>query len=305
MNINKLLKKYNTRVDEFLINERIQFLLSKELELDRHLIRKIVSFIDLTSLEGKDTPESILPLCKRAIHPFTDLNETIYCAAVCVYPLLVSSVKKFLQNTKVRIASVSTGFPSGQFPLKTKIEETRFCISEGADEIDMVISRGKFLAGKYQDVFDEIKEIKKVCEETSKKLSDYSNIEKKIHLKVILETGELESLENIRKASFLAIYAGADFLKTSTGKSQPAASLPSYLVMLDAIIDYYLETNIKVGIKPAGGIRTTDDALKFLTLTYNSLGSGWINPEYFRIGASSLLDDLLKTYKEFSGIQKL
>ncbi|MGB9695805.1 MAG: deoxyribose-phosphate aldolase [Ignavibacteria bacterium] len=299
MNITKLIKKHSTRVDEKLIWERINYLLSKELEFDRHLIRKIVSFIDLTSLEGKDTPASILSLCKRAIQPFSNPNETIHCAAVCVYPLLVPSVKKFLQDTKVRLAAVSTGFPSGQFPLKTKIEETRYCIFEGAEEIDMVISRGSFLSGKYQDVYDEIKEIKKVCEETSKKISDPSKNEKKIHLKVILETGELESLDNVRKASYLAMYAGADFIKTSTGKSQPAATLPAYLVMLDAINDYYLETNTKVGIKPAGGIRTTDEAVRFLTLTYNVLGTGWINSEFFRIGASSLLDDLIKTYKEF------
>lgn len=302
MNVAKLLKKYSTRVDETLILERINYLLSKELELDRHLIRKIVSFIDLTSLEGKDTPASILSLCKKAVHPFPDPNETTYCAAVCVYPLLISSVSKFLRNTKVKTAAVSTGFPSGQFPLKTKIEETSYCISEGAEEIDMVISRGSFLSGRYQDVYDEIKEIKKVCEEASKKISAQTKSEKKIHLKVILETGELDSLDNVRKASYLAMYAGADFIKTSTGKSQPAATLPAYLVMLDAINDYYLETNTKVGIKPAGGIRTTGEAIRFLTLTYNVLGNEWINSAYFRIGASSLLDDLLKTYKELATI---
>lgn len=302
MDVTKLLKKHSNRVDENLIYERINYLLSKELEFDRHLIRKIVSFIDLTSLEGKDTPASVLSLCKKAIHPFPIQNETTHCAAVCVYPLLVSSVREFLQDTKVKLAAVSTGFPSGQFPLKTKIEETRYCISEGAEEIDMVISRGSFLAGKYQNVYDEIKEIKKVCEESSKKISDHSKSAKKIRLKVILETGELESLDNVRKASYLAMYAGADFIKTSTGKSQPAATLPAYLVMLDAINDYYLETNTKVGIKPAGGIRTTDEAIKFLTLTYNVLGSGWANSEYFRIGASSLLDDLFKTYKELTVI---
>lgn len=300
MNVTKLLKRYSFRVDENLILERVNYLLSKELEFDKHLLRKIISFIDLTSLEGKDTPASILSLCKKAVHPLPEQNETVHCAAVCVYPLLVSDVKRFLENTKVKIAAVSTGFPSGQFPLKTKIEETSYCISQGADEIDMVIPRGYFLAGKYQDVYDEIKQIKAICEEASKKISDQSNRERKIHLKVIIETGELESLDNVRKASYLAMYAGADFIKTSTGKSQPGATLPAYLVMLDAINDYYLETNIKVGIKPAGGIRKTDEAIKFLVLAYNLLGNNWMNSTYFRIGASSLLDDLVKTYKDFS-----
>lgn len=206
-----------------------------------------------------------------------------------MYPNLIKTAKKALEGSGVKVASVATSFPSGQSPLKIKIEEVRKVVSLGADEVDMVISRGEFLEGNYDYTFKEIQEIKNVCGDA--------------HLKVILETGELETYDNVRKASLIAMSAGADFIKTSTGKVQPAATLPVTLVMLEAIRDFYFETGKIIGMKPAGGIRTTKDAISYLCLVKETLGEAWLTPDLFRIGASTLLNDLLMQYmKQKTGV---
>ena len=239
----------------------------------------VISMIDLTTLEGKDTSAKVKQLCYKAQH----LNDTMpglpFVAAVCVYPTFVSIAKKELEGTGINVASVSTAFPSGQSTLKVKLSDTKFAIDEGADEVDMVISRGKFLAGEYNFVFDEISEVKEVC--------------RKNHLKVILETGELDTLDNVRKASDIAIYAGADFIKTSTGKISPAATMPVTYVMLGAIKDYYKKTGIKIGMKPAGGISTSKQSLQYLVMLKETLGHDWMNKDLFRFGASRLVNDIL------------
>ena len=235
--------------------------------------------IDLTTLEGKDTDGKITQLCYKASHLADDLPGLPKVAAVCVYPGQVKKAVAELRNSGILVASVATGFPAGQVPTKTKIEETRFVIGQGADEIDMVISRGEFLKGNYNFVYDEIAAIKEVCG--------------KIRLKVILETGELGGLDNVRKASDLAIQAGADFIKTSTGKIQPAATQPVTLVMLQAIRDHYDRTGNMVGMKPAGGISTSKVALQYLVMVNEILGEPWLNKTWFRFGASSLANDIV------------
>lgn len=239
----------------------------------------MVSMIDLTSLEGNDTEEKIRKLCLKAMHPHDTIGDIPHVAAVCVYPNMARTAKNVLKNSPVKVASVAGGFPSGMTSTKIKVEETKWAVSEGADEIDMVISRGKFLEGEFNYVFDEIAEIKSACG--------------KALMKVILETGELETLDNVRKASDIAIHAGADFLKTSTGKIQPGATLPATLVMLDVISEYYHNTGKKIGIKPAGGIRTVEQAVPYLVLVRETLGNEWLTPHLFRFGASSLINDLL------------
>ncbi|MEX2464022.1 MAG: deoxyribose-phosphate aldolase, partial [Balneolaceae bacterium] len=210
-------------------------------------------------------------------------------AAVCVYPNMVSVAKKALKGSTVKVASVATAFPSGMTQLQVKLDETRFAVDQGADEIDMVISRGEFLRGNYPFIFDEIASIKEACGDS--------------HLKVILETGELETLENVRKASDIAMHAGADFIKTSTGKVSPAATQPVTLVMLEAIRDFYLETGQMVGMKPAGGIRKAKEALQYLVLVKETLGAAWLTPDLFRFGASSLTNDLLmQIVKQQTGV---
>jgi deoxyribose-phosphate aldolase len=238
-----------------------------------------LNMIDLTTLEGKDTAGKVKQMCYKAMHLADDIEGLPTVAAVCVYPNHVKTAKKALQGSNVKIASVATAFPSGNSSRKIKLEDVKIAVINGADEVDMVISRGEFLAGNYNFVFDEIAAIKEVCGSA--------------RLKVILETGELSTLDNVRKASDIAIYAGADFIKTSTGKIQPAATMPVTLVMLQAIKDYYDESGIMIGMKPAGGISTSKQALQYLVMLYETLGEKWMTNEWFRFGASSLANDIL------------
>ena len=235
--------------------------------------------MDLTTLEGKDTPGKIRALSAKAIRPKPGDPTIPSVAALCVYPALVTEAKEALKGSSVKVASVATGFPPGQTFLDIKLAETRQAVEEGADEVDMVIDRGAFLTGDYRTVFDEIVDVKEACGEA--------------HLKVILETGELETYDNVRRASVLAMAAGADFIKTSTGKVQPAATLPVTLVMLEAIRDFERATGRQVGMKPAGGIRVAKEAIQYLVVLYETLGPRWMSPDWFRFGASSLLNDVL------------
>jgi deoxyribose-phosphate aldolase len=239
--------------------------------------------VDLTTLEGADTPGKVKSLCTKAVRPDPTDSTVPSVGAVCVYNDMVSVARTHLDligGQHVPVAAVSTAFPSGRASMPVKIQDTQDAIDAGAAEIDMVIDRGAFLAGRYIDVFNEIVQIKQVCGD-------------KAHLKVIFETGELVTYDNVRKASFLAMAAGADFIKTSTGKVAPAATPPVVLVMLEAVRDFYEMTNTRIGVKPAGGIRTTKDAIKQLVLVNETVGPDWLNPKLFRIGASALLNDLL------------
>jgi deoxyribose-phosphate aldolase len=269
-------------VDQVTIEERAADFTKRSIKTSAKLagLKMVVSMIDLTTLEGKDTPGRIAYLCRKALRPIEAKYEVPSCGAVCVYPNMVRYARRFLgDNSPVRVASVATGFPSGQYPLRTKLEETRRATGDGADEIDMVMDRGAFLAGDHGRVSDEIGAIKGACGEA--------------HLKVILETGELVTYDNVRLASQLAMEAGADFIKTSTGKVQPAATLPVTLVMLEAIRDYFFATGVRIGMKPAGGIRTAKQSLAYLVMVKETLGDDWLTPELFRIGASTLLNDVL------------
>jgi deoxyribose-phosphate aldolase len=242
-------------------------------------MKMVLNMIDLTTLEGKDTPGKVKQMCYKAMHLHDVYPDCPTVAAVCVYPSMVKIAKNELKNSNVKVASVSTAFPSGQAPRSIKIEDTKFAVDNGADEIDMVISRGEFLRGNYDFVYDEIAAIKEACG--------------KARLKVILETGELVTLDNVRKASEIAMYAGADFIKTSTGKIQPAATMQVTYVMLMAIKDFYRKTGIKIGMKPAGGISTSKLALHNLLMVKETLGEEWLTNEWFRFGASSLANDVL------------
>ena len=243
-------------------------------------LKMALNMIDLTTLEGKDTPGKVQQMCYKAQHLHDSLPGLPTVAAVCVYPSMVSVAKKALgEHSKVKVASVSTAFPAGQAPFEIKLADTRFAVENGADEIDMVISRGKFLAGEYNFVFDEIAAIKEACG--------------KARLKVILETGELSSLDQVRRASDIAMYAGADFIKTSTGKIQPAATMQVTYTMLCAIKDFYRKTGVMVGMKPAGGISSAKLALHNLVMVKETLGAAWLTNEWFRFGASSLANDIL------------
>lgn len=291
--LSKILSNYKYEIDETTVSNFINSATSKKLEskeINKYL-KLAVSLIDLTTLEGSDTKDKVVNMCKKAVKPL-DEKDFPYCAAVCVYPNLIKYAKKTIKGSKVKLASVATAFPSGQFPLKLKLADVKYCIEEGAAEIDMVISRGEFLSGNYDYVFEEIRKVKKVCLKTKKK--------KPAHLKVILETGELGTSENIWKASIIAILAGADFIKTSTGKISVSATLPTVYIMCKAIKLYYEKTGIKIGIKAAGGIKTAKDALEYILLVKEILGEEWLSPSLFRIGASSLLNDLLKEYKELN-----
>jgi deoxyribose-phosphate aldolase len=239
----------------------------------------VLNMIDLTTLEGKDTIGKVKQMCYKAHHLHDAIEGLPSVAAVCVYPTMVKLAKTELTGTNVKVASVSTAFPSGQAPMSVKLDDTKFALESGADEIDMVISRGKFLSGEYNFVFDEIAAIKEVCG--------------KARLKVIIETGELSTLDNVRLASDIAIHAGADFIKTSTGKISPAATMPVTYTMLQAIRDHFLETGKMVGMKPAGGISTSKLALHYLVMVKETLGDDWLNNNYFRFGASSLANDVL------------
>ena len=242
-----------------------------------------ISMVDLTTLEGADTPGKVKALCAKAVRPDpTDLTVPSV-GAICVYNDMVKIAREELDligGKKIPVAAVSTAFPSGRASIEVKKQDTQDALNAGASEIDMVIDRGAFLSGKIGKVFEEIRIIKDLCGE-------------KAHLKVIFETGELVTYDNVRKASYLAMLAGADFIKTSTGKVNPAATAPVVLVMLEAVRDYFALTGIKIGVKPAGGIKTTKDAIKQLVLVNETAGSDWLNPSLFRIGASSLLNDLL------------
>ncbi len=249
----------------------------------QQIYRSILSYVDLTTLEGSDTTERVSALCSKA-HAVADHDKKIpSVAAVCVYPPFVKQCKTELMGKGIHVASVAGAFPSGQSPIEVKVQEVAYAVNEGADEIDMVISRGKFLEEDYITVADEIKAIKNACQ--------------KAHLKVILETGELLTPENIRKASEIAILSGADFIKTSTGKIQPATTELAAVVMCETILDYYKMTGIRIGFKPAGGISEPEVAVRYFNIVDGILGSEWRNNSLFRIGASRLVDNLLKVIK--------
>src|SRR5436305_12126019 len=278
-------------VDQVGIEERVERLTKRSIKKESkvHALKLALSMIDLTTLEGADSPGKVRQMCYKAAHLHDALPDLPHVAAVCVYPTMAKVAAEAVKGTGVHVAAVATGFPSGQYPLETKLQETRYAVEQGADEIDMVISRGHFLAGDYRYVFDEIAQIKAACGLA--------------HLKVILETGELGTYDQVRRASDLAMHAGADFIKTSTGKVTPAATLPVSLVMMEAIRDFVRETGRPVGFKPAGGIRTSKQAIAYLVVLYETLGPDWMTPERFRLGASTLLNDvLMQIEKERSGV---
>lgn len=289
------LNNFNLSVDEIGAKERAGMLASRSIKTESKMqaLKTAISMIDLTTLEGKDSQGKVHAMCQKAIHPKPGDDSIPHVAAVCVYPNMIKFAKEAVRDSGVHIASVATAFPSGQYPLKLKLEDVKRCVADGADEIDMVISRGEFLSGDYEFVFDEIRQIKECCVNSAVEYSNKHNVKRDVHLKVILETGELETFDNVRKASFIGMMAGGDFIKTSTGKVQPAATLPVTLVMLEAIRDYYNETGIKIGMKPAGGIKTAKDAIAYLVLVKETLGDEWLTPDLFRLGASSVLNDLL------------
>lgn len=268
-------------IDQIMVEERAGAFGKRSIKTSAKLegLKLAISMMDLTTLEGKDTPGKVAFLCRKAMQPADPRYAVPSCAAVCVYPNLVRVAKKFLGDSGVKVASVATGFPSGLMPLRLKLEEVRSAARDGADEIDMVIDRGLFLAGDHARVADEIAAIKEACGEA--------------HLKVILETGELQTYDNVRLASEIAMRAGADFIKTSTGKVSPAATMPVTLVMLEAIRDYFYETGVRIGMKPAGGIRTAKQALAYLVMVKETLGDDWLTPDLFRFGASTLANDVL------------
>jgi deoxyribose-phosphate aldolase len=239
-----------------------------------------ISMIDLTTLEGQDTPGKVRALCAKGKQPDPADPTAPKVAAICVYPDRVSTTKAELNGSGIKVASVATAFPSGRASLDVKLADVRYAVAEGADEVDMVIDRGAFLSGAYHLVYDEIVAVKEACQE-------------KAHLKVILETGELVTYDNVRRASWLAMLAGADFIKTSTGKVTPAATLPVTMIMLEAVRDFREQHGRQVGVKPAGGIRTAKDAIRYLVLVNETAGEDWLDPDWFRFGASSLLNDLL------------
>jgi deoxyribose-phosphate aldolase len=268
-------------VDQVGIEERVQSLTRRSIKRESKMwaLELAIRMMDLTTLEGKDTEGKVRALCAKGVRPDATDPSIPSVAAICIYPALVPVAKRALKGSDVKVASVATGFPSGQTFTDVKLLETRQAVEAGADEIDMVIDRGAFLQGDYRTVFDEIVAVKEACGDA--------------HLKVILETGELETYDNVRRASVLAMAAGADFIKTSTGKVQPAATLPVTLVMLEAIRDFHRRTGRMVGMKPAGGIRTAKDAIQYLVVLYETLGPRWMTPEWFRFGASTLLNDVL------------
>jgi deoxyribose-phosphate aldolase len=272
-------------VDQVGVEQRAAMLATRSIKNSskKFAIDLAISMIDLTTLEGADTPGKVRALASKAVRPDpTDLTVP-HVGAVCVYNDMVSVARKALDDAggqEIPVAAVSTAFPSGRASMAVKLRDTQDAIDAGAKEIDMVIDRGAFLGGNYGLVFEEIAHIAQLCKE-------------KAHLKVILETGELVTLDNVRRASYLAIEAGADFIKTSTGKVSPAATAPVVIVMLEAVRDYFVQSGRLIGVKPAGGIRTTKDAIKQLVLVNEIAGEQWLTPNLFRIGASALLNDLL------------
>lgn len=294
-------------IDMVGVNERAESFTKRSIKNESKLgaLYAALTMLDLTTLEGMDTPGKVKQLCSKAKHPVPaivqeqlrdqlaakgkKLNAIPSVAAVCVYPSLISCAKEALHGSRIKVAAVSTAFPSGQAPEDVKMLDVKRAVQLGADEIDMVIDRGAFLSGRYQKVFDEIVKVKDICGDRA-------------HLKVILETGELKTFDNVRLASDLAMEAGADFIKTSTGKVQPAATLPVTLVMLQAIADYYDRTGRMVGMKPAGGIRTAKQAIHYLCMVNETLGQAWLTPDWFRFGASVLLNDILRQiFKQHTG----
>ena len=280
----QLANKKSPPVDQVGIEDRIARVTARSIKSDMKVegLKMAISMIDLTTLEGADTNGKVTQLCTKAQHLCGEYPELPNVAAICVYPSMVGVAKKALGKSGIKVASVATAFPSGQSSLEVKLLDTKMALDNGADEIDMVISRGKFLQGEYDFVADEISTIKEACG--------------KARLKVILETGELGSLDQVRKASDIAIYSGADFIKTSTGKIPKAATLPVTCVMLEAIRDYYFETGKMIAMKPAGGISKSKLALHYLMLVKEVLGDQWLSNEWFRFGASSLANDLLMQY---------
>lgn len=268
-------------IDKVGVEERVERFQKRSIKNGSKLegLMLILNMIDLTTLEGKDTPSKVKQMCYKAQHLHDVHADLPTVAAVCVYPNFVKLAKESLKGSNVKVASVATAFPSGQAPLSIKLEDTKLAVDSGADEIDMVISRGKFLSGDYNFVYDEIAAIKEVCGEA--------------RLKVILETGELVTLDNVRLASDVAMYAGADFIKTSTGKISPAATMQVTYVMLTAIRDFMYKTGVQVGMKPAGGISNSKLALQYMVMLYETLGPDWMSNEWFRFGASSLANDVL------------
>lgn len=268
-------------VDQVAVTERASGLAKRSIKKSAKVqgLLTIVSMIDLTTLEGKDSPGKVLALARKAMRPDPGNPDVPHVAAVCVYPNLIATVAAAVEGSGVNVASVATGFPSGQTWLDLKLQETERAVRDGANEIDMVISRNEFMRGNYQAVFDEIVAVKEACGPA--------------HLKVILETGELESFDQVRKASMIAMFAGADFIKTSTGKAATNATLPVTLTMLEAIRDFHHETGERIGMKPAGGISNSKLALAYLVMVHETLGPDWMTPDLFRIGASSLLNDVL------------
>jgi deoxyribose-phosphate aldolase len=277
-------------VDAVALEERAASLAKRSIKKDAKLwaLDLAVRMMDLTTLEGADTPGKVAALCSKAMRP--DADRTIPAvAAVCVYPNLVRHAKERLAGSDVKVASVATGFPSGQFPTDLKVADVRSAVELGADEIDMVIDRGAFLSGRYAKVYDEVVQTKEACGDA--------------HLKVILETGELGTYDNVRRATLLAIAGGADFVKTSTGKINPAATLPVALCMLEAVRDVYEQTGRRIGFKAAGGIRQAKQAIQHLVLVHETLGPDWLTPDLYRLGASSLLNDILmQIRKQKTGI---
>ncbi len=279
------------RIDQVGVEERASRFTKRSIKKETKMngLLLTLNMIDLTTLEGKDTDGKVKQLCYKAKHLHDSYEGLPTVAAVCVYPSMVRTAKKAVEGSGVKVAAVATAFPSGQAPRDVKIRDTRFAVDEGADEIDMVISRGKFLEGEYNFVFDEIAAVKEACGNA--------------RLKVILETGELCTYDKVRRASDIAMYAGADFIKTSTGKISPAATMPVTLVMLEAIRDFYYKTGKKIAMKPAGGISKSKLALHYLVMLNETLGEGWMNNQWFRFGASSLANDvLMQIMKEKTGV---
>ena len=268
-------------IDQVMAEERASAFTKRSIKNASKLsgLKMVVSMMDLTTLEGKDTPGKVAYLCRKAIQPAEPRLGVPSCAAVCVYPNLVRAARAFVGDSGVKVAAVATAFPSGAMPLRVKLTDVRMAVDFGADEIDMVIDRGAFLAGEHGRVSDEIAAVKEACGPA--------------HLKVILETGELHSYDNVRIASDLAMHAGADFIKTSTGKVAPAATLPVTLVMLEAIRDFFFATGRRIGMKPAGGIRTAKESLAYLVMLAETLGDDWMTPDLFRFGASTLANDVV------------
>jgi deoxyribose-phosphate aldolase len=278
-------------VDAVALEERAATLAKRSIKRDSKLLALDLAIrtMDLTTLEGADTPGKVTSLATKAIRPDPSDATIPSVAALCIYPNLVPTAVERLRGSSVRVASVATAFPSGQAPLDIKVAEARGVVEAGAEEVDMVIDRGAFLAGRYAKVYDEVVRVKEACGDA--------------HLKVILETGELGTYDNVRRAALLAIAAGADFVKTSTGKIAPAATLPVTLVLLEAVRDVCDETGRRVGVKAAGGIRVAKQAVQYLVLVHETLGPDWLTPELFRLGASSLLNDvLLQIRKEKTGL---